>query len=94
MGDFNAKIGKHQNNERVVGNYGYGERNERGDTLAELLRTSSSTRRQFVLPEESITKMDMAKPERRYTQRDRLHTMPLDAPHSQCFSSESIQYRQ
>lgn len=35
MGDFNAKIGKHKQNDRAVGEYGIGERNERGDRLIE-----------------------------------------------------------
>ena len=35
MGDFNAKIGSQQLNDNAVGKFGYGERNERGDTLVE-----------------------------------------------------------
>ena len=39
MGDFNAKIGTQKADDKVVGNFGYGERNERGDTLVEFAET-------------------------------------------------------
>lgn len=35
MGDFNSQVGKKQSNETVVGNYGYGARNERGQKLVD-----------------------------------------------------------
>uniref|UniRef100_A0A914WUD7 Reverse transcriptase domain-containing protein n=1 Tax=Plectus sambesii TaxID=2011161 RepID=A0A914WUD7_9BILA len=34
MGDFNAKIGMQQRNERALGRFGFGVRNERGERLA------------------------------------------------------------
>ncbi|CAF3269531.1 unnamed protein product, partial [Rotaria sp. Silwood2] len=33
MGDFNAKIGKKQQNETTIGTHGLGTRNERGSRL-------------------------------------------------------------
>ena len=38
MGDFNAKLGLGRNFESCVGDYGLGQRNERGDMLAEFCR--------------------------------------------------------
>ena len=36
MGDFNAKVGsKGHNQDRTLGNFGIGQRNERGDRLVE-----------------------------------------------------------
>ena len=36
MGDFNAKVGTHkQDNEQVIGKYGVGQRNETGGRLVE-----------------------------------------------------------
>ncbi|KAE9414781.1 hypothetical protein Angca_006120, partial [Angiostrongylus cantonensis] len=37
VGDFNARIGKANESEYRIGNYGLGGRNENGDGLAELL---------------------------------------------------------
>jgi len=37
MGDFNAKIGKNINNSSLIGNFGLGNRNLRGDLLEEFL---------------------------------------------------------
>lgn len=37
IGDFNAKIGKRERDETSIGNYGYGERNDRGDVLVDYL---------------------------------------------------------
>lgn len=35
LGDFNAKIGTQQHNERAIGRFGFGSRNERGERLAD-----------------------------------------------------------
>ncbi|KAL0832072.1 hypothetical protein ABMA28_001561 [Loxostege sticticalis] len=37
MGDFNAKLGKRGDGELKVGEFGYGQRNSRGQRLAEFL---------------------------------------------------------
>ena len=44
MGDFNAKIGKRKQNEScIMGPYGIGERNERGDRLVEFAAVENYT---------------------------------------------------
>jgi hypothetical protein len=41
MGDFNSKVGlKNNHEEDVMGNFGYGQRNERGDRLISFLRSN------------------------------------------------------
>lgn len=41
MGDFNAKVGKTNPNETTTGNYGYGERNCRGNRLIDFARENN-----------------------------------------------------
>ena len=62
LGDLNARVGGQTNtSERATGCFGLGQRNERGDTLAECA-TSKNFKIMNTISEESREEMDMEKP--------------------------------
>lgn len=71
IGDFNAKLGRRQDeSENPIGNFGYGERNERGDRLLSVLQENGLHSMSSFFNKKTTTKMDMDQPRRKYKKRD------------------------